>query len=79
MGRVVIVDDDPVVEHAFVGLVAQARSVEEHPGYGVAVTRRDLARQPLDGGLHRCGQLLRDERAECGQGGKGGGSDSLTP
>ena len=60
MGRGVVVDDDPVVEHPLVRVFAEARAIEEYADDGVAVDAGDLLGEPGDPGADGFRQLLRD-------------------
>ena len=60
----VVVDDDPKVEHAFVGFFSQARTVEKDAQDGGAVGRGDLVREPSDAVANGLTQLCGYARAQ---------------
>ena len=48
IGRSVIIDHDPEVENAVVGLITQTRPIEKNPEHGFAVGLGNLSRKPID-------------------------------
>jgi hypothetical protein len=64
VGSAVVVDHDPVVEHALVGRLPQAGAVEEDAEHRLAVAPRELPGEAIDARSDALGELGGDDRFE---------------